>query len=82
MKGDLLDTPWPEVDERALVSATQSLVVQVNGKLRGHVEIRSEADESEIREAVLSDEKIARHIGDHDVRKVIVVPGKLVNVVI
>jgi leucyl-tRNA synthetase len=70
------------VDERALVSATQSLVVQVNGKLRGHVEIRSEADESEIREAVLSDEKIARHIGDHDVRKVIVVPGKLVNVVI
>ena len=82
MKGDLLDAPWPEVDERALVSATQSLVVQVNGKLRGHVEIGSEADESEIREAVLSDEKIARHIGDQDVRKVIVVPGKLVNVVI
>ena len=82
MKGDLLDAPWPEVDERALVSATQSLVVQVNGKLRGHVEIRSEADESEIREAVLSDEKIARHLGDQDVRKVIVVPGKLVNVVI
>jgi leucyl-tRNA synthetase len=58
------------------------LVVQVNGKLRGHVEVPSDADDEQIREAVLADEKVARHIGEAAVRKVIVIPGKLVNVVV
>jgi leucyl-tRNA synthetase len=82
MPGELLDAPWPKVDEGALVSATQVLVVQVNGKLRSQVEVAPDADEAVIREAALADDKVARHVGDKPVRKVIVVPGKLVNVVI
>ena len=82
MKGDLLDTPWPQVDENALASATQTLAVQINGKLRSQVEIDADANEDSIREAVLADEKVVRHVGEKPVRKVIVVPGKLVNVVI
>ncbi|MDP6291137.1 MAG: leucine--tRNA ligase [Arenicellales bacterium] len=82
MPGELLDAPWPQVDEGALVSATQVLVVQVNGKLRGQVEVAPEADEAVIREAALTDDKVARHVGERAVRKVIVVPGKLVNIVV
>jgi leucyl-tRNA synthetase len=82
MPGELLDAPWPKVDEGALTSATQVLVVQVNGKLRSQVEVAPDADEAVIREAALADDKVARHVGDKPVRKVIVVPGKLVNVVI
>jgi len=80
--GVLLDAPWPTVDEDALVTAAVTLVVQVNGKLRGHVEVLSDADDEQIREAVLADEKVARHIDEAAVRKVIVIPGKLVNVVV
>ena len=82
MPGDLLDAPWPQVDDDALTSATQVLAVQINGKLRSQVEIDADADEDRIRDAVLSDEKVARHVGEKPVRKVIVVPGKLVNVVV
>jgi leucyl-tRNA synthetase len=82
MPGELLDAPWPKVDEGALASATQVLVVQVNGKLRSQVEVAPEADEAAIRKAALADDKVARHVGDKPVRKVIVVPGRLVNVVI
>jgi len=82
MPGDLLDTPWPEVDDGALVATTQVLVVQINGKLRSQVEIDADADDDQIREAALADEKVIRHVGEKAVRKVIVVPGKLVNVVI
>ena len=70
------------MDQQALTSATQVLAVQINGKLRSQVEIDAEADEDRIRDAVLADEKVARHVGDKPVRKVIVVPGKLVNVVV
>jgi leucyl-tRNA synthetase len=82
MPGELLDAPWPKVDESALVSAIQVLVVQVNGKLRSQVEVAPDADEAVIREAALADDKVARHVGDKPVRKIIVVPGKLVNIVI
>jgi len=82
MPGELLDAPWPKVDEGALTSATQVLVVQVNGKLRSQVEVAPDADEAVIREAALADDKVARHVGDKPVRKIIVVPGKLVNIVI
>ncbi|MGA0342954.1 MAG: class I tRNA ligase family protein, partial [Arenicellales bacterium] len=81
-EGALLDAPWPTVDETALITATQTLVVQVNGKLRAHVDVPSDADEAQVRQAVLADEKVARHVGDATVRKVIVIPGKLVNVVV
>jgi leucyl-tRNA synthetase len=82
MPGDLLDAPWPQVDDDALIAATKVLVVQINGKLRSQIEIDADANDDTIREAVLADENVVRHVGEKPVRKVIVVPGKLVNVVI
>ena len=82
MPGDLLDASWPQVDDDALIAATKVLVVQINGKLRSQIEIDADASDDAIREAVLADENVVRHVGEKAVRKVIVVPGKLVNVVI
>ncbi len=79
---DVIDARWPEVDAGALERDTVEMVVQVNGKLRGHIEIESGADEERIRAAALSEEKVRRHVGDSSIRRVIVVPGKLVNLVV
>jgi leucyl-tRNA synthetase len=78
----LIDAPWPQVDGEALVRDTVQLVVQVNGKLRGHIEVAVDATEDTIREAALANDKVRRHVGDKTIRKVIVVPGKLVNMVV
>jgi len=78
----VIDRPWPAVDERALVRERIELVVQVNGKLRDRVEVAADAAEDTIREAALAAENVQRHTEGKAVRKVIVVPGKLVNVVV
>jgi len=58
------------------------LVVQVNGKLRAHVSVAAGADEKTVREAALADPNVRKFVGSAAIRKVIVVPGKLVNVVV
>jgi leucyl-tRNA synthetase len=58
------------------------IVVQVNGKLRGHVVIAVSADESAARAAALADAHVMKFVGDKPLRKVIFVPGKLVNLVV
>jgi leucyl-tRNA synthetase len=73
---------WPEVDEAALVRDTVELVVQVNGKLRDRVAVAADADEEAIRETALAADNVQRHTEGKTIRKVIVVPGKLVNVVV
>jgi leucyl-tRNA synthetase len=78
----LIDAPWPQVDEQALLRDTIQLVVQVNGKLRGHVEVAVDATEDAIREAALANDKVRRHVGGKPIQKVIVVPGRLANVVV
>jgi leucyl-tRNA synthetase len=80
--GRLSSAWWPEHRPDALVSDTRVMVVQVNGKLRGRFEIAADADESQIREAALSDENVQRFIQDKPIKKVIVVKDKLVNVVV
>ncbi len=80
--GEILDSEWPEVDEAALVTDTLELVVQVNGKLRGKIQVPSEADKDAVEAVARADESVQRHIGDKDVKRVIVVPGKLVNIVV
>ena len=80
--GELLDAPWPAVDARALEQDTMQIVVQVNGKLRGRVSIAVSADESAARAAALADAHVMQFIGDKPLRKVIFVPGKLVNLVV
>ncbi len=77
----LADKRWPQCDESALVRDEIELVVQVNGKLRSKINIAATADNQAIEAAALADEKIVANIEGKTVRKVIVVPGRLVNIV-
>ncbi|MGC1389040.1 MAG: leucine--tRNA ligase [Steroidobacteraceae bacterium] len=78
----LIDEPWPTVDADALEQATAEIVVQVNGKLRARITVPAEAGEEALREAALADSHVRKFVGAAAVRKVIVVRGKLVNVVV
>jgi leucyl-tRNA synthetase len=73
---------WPEAEPRWLVDETVTLVVQVNGKRRGEVVVAKGLDEAGVRAAALADENVQRHLEGRAPRKVIVVPGRLVNVVV
>ncbi len=80
--GDLLDADWPQVDEAALARDVVSLVMQINGKVRGQIEVAADADKAAIEAAALASEAFERHGQGKTPRKVIVVPGKLVNLVV
>jgi len=77
-----IDERWPVPDAQALAQDTHDIVVQVNGKLRGHISVPVSADEAAVRAAALADENVRRFVADRPVRRVIIVPGKLVNVVV
>jgi leucyl-tRNA synthetase len=77
-----IDEPWPTPDGAALVQESVHVVVQVNGKLRGHISVALGADEATVIAAALADEHVRRFVADKPVRRVIVVPGKLVNIVV
>ena len=79
--GDLIDAPWPEVEADALKVDTVKLVVQVNGKLRGEISVPADASKDAIEAAALANEDVKRFVGEATVRKIIIVPNKLVNVV-
>jgi leucyl-tRNA synthetase len=78
----LLDQPWPAVDPAALVQDTIELVVQVNGKLRGHLDVPASASREEIEAAAMRHEAVVKFVGGQKAKKVVVVPGRLVNVVV
>jgi leucyl-tRNA synthetase len=80
--GSLLDATWPEVDERALVQAEIELMLQVNGKLRGSIKVPASTDKAGIEAAALAAPEFARFSEGAQVRRVIVVPGRLVNIVL
>ncbi|MGA3173775.1 MAG: leucine--tRNA ligase [Syntrophorhabdales bacterium] len=77
----LADNPWPAYDEAYVREETVTVAVQVNGKLRDTVEVERGMDESDLKALILSLEKVQRHLMERPVRKVIVVPNKLVNIV-
>jgi leucyl-tRNA synthetase len=79
--GDLLDAPWPLVDESALVTDQLELVLQVNGKLRGNLIVAREATKEHIEQMACKHDAVVRHLEGRPPKRVIVVPGKLVNVV-
>ena len=81
-KTAMIDEPWPAGDAAALERSTLEIVVQVNGKLRSRITVPSNADQALMRAAALADSNVRKFIGAAQVRKVIVVPGKLVNVVV
>ncbi|MFT5176545.1 MAG: leucyl-tRNA synthetase [Gammaproteobacteria bacterium] len=78
----VIDAPWPEADASAMVRDSLELVVQVNGKLRARIEVAADAEKADIEASALAHENVVRYIEDKTVRKVIVVPGRLVNVVV
>jgi len=80
-EGLVAEQPWPECDASALVRDEIEMVVQVNGKLRSRIMIAIDADNDSIEAAAREDEKIIQHLEGKTVRKVIVVPGRLVNIV-
>lgn len=78
---DVIDSPWPIADESALEQDTLTLVVQVNGKLRGQIEVPAQASREEVEVEARANENVQRFTDGLTIRKVIVVPGKLVNIV-
>ena len=78
----IVDVAWPAVDPSALAQDSITLVVQVNGKLRGQITVPIGADETTIREAALAEESVRKFVGSATPKKIVVVPRKLVNVVV
>jgi leucyl-tRNA synthetase len=81
-QGGLLDASWPEVDESALVQDEIELVLQINGKLRGSVTVPAGADKAAIEAAALASDAFVKQAAGAPAKKVIVVPGRLVNIVL
>ena len=79
--GNILQAAWPSVDESALSRDELEIVVQVNGKVRAKVTVPADADKAAVEAAALAHDNVQKFTADATVRKVIVVPGKLVNVV-
>jgi leucyl-tRNA synthetase len=79
---EILDADWPVVDEGALVQDSVEYVVQVNGKVRGRISVPADAPREAIEQAALANENVQRFVGDGTLRKAILVPGKLVNLVV
>jgi leucyl-tRNA synthetase len=77
----VLDAGWPACDEAACAEEELEIPIQVNGKLRGRITVPADASEDQIREAALAEDRVRSAIGDAEVRKVIVVPARLVNIV-
>jgi len=82
LHGNLLDAAWPQVDPAALVQDELALVLQVNGRLRGKLVVAATADAAAIEAAARDSSEVAKHANGAPIRKVVIVPGRLVNVVV
>ncbi len=81
-ESDLITQPWPVYDPDALQAATVNIVIQVNGKLRAKLDVAADISSADLEAAVMAHENVCRFMNGKPARKVIVVPGKLVNVVV
>ena len=80
--GDPMGASWPEADPAALETDEIELVLQVNGKLRGHLRVARDADRATVERLALGHDAVAKHAAGRPPKKVVVVPGRLVNVVV
>ena len=78
----IVDKEWPEAIEELLVDENIKIAVQINGKLRSELQIAKDASSEEVEARALEDEKIMNFIKDSEVKKVIYVPGKIINIVL
>jgi len=79
---DIVIESWPTVDESALEQDSIKMMLQVNGKLRGDILVSASASKEDIEKLALADDNVMRFIDDKPVKKVIVVPKRLVNIVV
>jgi leucyl-tRNA synthetase len=79
---DIMKAPWPDPDPAALEQDEVELVVQVNGKLRGSIRVPKAADRAAIEQLAKANPNVQRFVAGQDVKKVVVVPGRLVNLVV
>jgi leucyl-tRNA synthetase len=80
--GAVVEQPWPQYDESALVRSSIELMIQVNGKLRGKIEVPANADQASIEKMALDNDNVKGFIAGKDLKRIIVVPGRLVNLVV
>ena len=80
--GLVAEASWPEVDESALEAEEIEMVVQVKGRLRGRITVPADAKDDDLRKAALADPNVQRFVEGETIRRVIIVPGKLVNIVV
>jgi len=80
-KGLICDAPWPKADESLLKMDSVTLGIQVNGKRRAELIVPANADKDDVEKLALSDEVVARHTEGKTIRKVVVIPGRVVNIV-
>jgi leucyl-tRNA synthetase len=79
--GSVAYEPWPSFDPALTKSEEKEIPIQINGKLRAKITVRSDIDEDGLKELALADERIRALVAGKEIKKVIVVPGKLVNIV-
>ncbi|MBS0173754.1 MAG: leucine--tRNA ligase, partial [Nitrospira sp.] len=79
---ELSDQPWPQADESAMTQDEVKLIVQVNGKLRGQINVAKDAGKETIEQAALNNEHVQKFIEGQAIKKIIVVPGRLINIVV
>ncbi|MDI9205493.1 leucine--tRNA ligase [Ligilactobacillus saerimneri] len=80
--GTISYQPWPTYDESKLVETTVEIVVQINGKVRQHLEVAKDANKEDLEKVALADERIQAELADKNIVRVIAVPGRLVNIVV
>ncbi|MBV1930507.1 MAG: leucine--tRNA ligase [Porticoccaceae bacterium] len=78
----VIDAPWPDTDQSALVRSSITMAVQVNGKVRAQIEVAADAKPEDIEQQAIADAKVIRFTEGKSIRKVIVVPKRLVNIVV
>ena len=79
--GDILSAPWPEADEAALIQDEIELIIQVNGKLRGKLRVAKDADQTMLKHLAVTYPSVEKLLAGQEAKKIIVVPGRLINVV-
>ncbi|MBN2619843.1 leucine--tRNA ligase [candidate division WOR-3 bacterium] len=81
-KGSLFSRPWPTYSSRMLQDLITTIVIQINGKVRSHLELSGEITEQRVKQLALEDSRIQRHLQDTPIKKTIYVPNKLLNIVV
>ncbi|NLN68450.1 MAG: leucine--tRNA ligase [Alcaligenaceae bacterium] len=79
--GDLLDAPWPELDEQALIADEIEMMLQINGKLRGSVNVPNGAPKEDIEKLAMAHHSVEKFLEGRAPKRIIIVPGKLINIV-